>query len=199
MSRGCASRAPQPAENVLAAQKDGNDVASLRVTLLRHSDKGTSSVIYALWIDGRASPHVALLIRNVGQSNHALANQIITHETQPWAGAGEEWRAMTEHEGADIKSILINKTKVGKASRQVWSGEVNLSHEPRLDLPQHGPDVIPDQRGVGADCFQRARHNPLWQVSPRRGEVKIPRVPIGLVFVPITHDLVRAATIHTAA
>jgi hypothetical protein len=58
---------------------------------------------------------------------------------------------VTEHEGAEVESILINKTKVGQASRQAWSGDVNLPDEPSLKLAQHGPDVILDQRGVGAD------------------------------------------------
>jgi hypothetical protein len=49
---------------------------------------------------------------------------------------------VTEHEGAEVESILVNKTKVGQASRQVWSGDVNLPDVPSLKLAQHGPDVI---------------------------------------------------------
>jgi hypothetical protein len=67
------------------------------------------------------------------------------------AGAGEEWRAVTKHERAEVESILINKTKVGQASRRVWSGDVNLPDEPSLKLAQHGPDVILDESGVGTD------------------------------------------------
>ena len=58
---------------------------------------------------------------------------------------------MTEHEGAEVKPILINETKVGQASRQIWSGDVNLPDQPRLKFTQHYPNVILDQRGVGAD------------------------------------------------
>ena len=68
---------------------------------------------------------------------------------------------MTEHEGAQIESILINKTKVGQASRQVWSGDVNLPDESSLELAQH---VLPTRaammisntmRGATFDMFSR--------------------------------------------
>ena len=47
--------------------------------------------------------------------------------------------------------ILINKTKIGQASRQVWSGDVNLPSALSLQLPYHRLEVIRDKRGVGAD------------------------------------------------
>jgi hypothetical protein len=55
----------------------------------------------------------------VRQPNRVLANWIAGHKAERRPGAGEEWRAVTEHEGAEVESILINKTKVGQASRQV--------------------------------------------------------------------------------
>ena len=51
----------------------------------------------------------------------------------------------------EVKSILINKTKIGQASRQVWSGNCNLPNEPSLQPTYHGLDVILEKRGVGAD------------------------------------------------
>src|SRR5258707_5128790 len=59
-------------------------------------------------------------------------------------------------------------------------------------------DVILDKCGVGSDRLQRARHNPLRLAPPRRREVVFLRAPIRAVFVPITHYLVHAATVHTA-
>ena len=59
--------------------------------------------------------------------------------------------AATEHDGAKVKSILIDKTKVGQASRQVWSANFNLPNEITLQLAYHRPDVRVDKRGVGAD------------------------------------------------
>jgi hypothetical protein len=96
-------------------------------------------------------PFVARLSWNVRQPDRVLANWIAGHKAERRPGAGEEWRAVTEHEGAEVESILINKTKVGQASRRVWSGDVNLPDEPSLKLAQHGPDVILDERGVGTD------------------------------------------------
>ena len=67
------------------------------------------------------------------------------------AGAGEEWLAATKHEGAEVELILINKTKVGQASCQVWSGNFNLPDELSLQPAYHRLDVILDKCGVGAD------------------------------------------------
>src|SRR5690242_19204595 len=42
------------------------------------------------------------------------------------------------------------------------------------------------------------RHDPLRLAPPRRREVEVLRIPIRRIFVPITHDLVRAATVDEA-
>ena len=55
---------------------------------------------------------------------------------------------------------------------------------------------ILDKCGVGSDRLQRARHNPLRLAPPRRREVVFLRAPLRAVFVPITHYLVHAATVH---
>src|SRR5260370_25379468 len=60
-------------------------------------------------------------------------------------------------------------------------------------------DVSLDKCGVGADFLQRARHDPLRLAPPRHRELVFLRTPLRTVFVPITHDLVHAATVHTAA
>ena len=49
---------------------------------------------------------------NVRQPNH-LANEIAGHKAERRSGAGEEWLAATKDDGAEVKSILINKTKRG--------------------------------------------------------------------------------------
>ena len=51
---------------------------------------------------------VARLSGDVRQPNHVLANEIAGHKAERRPGAGEEWRAATKHEGAEIESILIN-------------------------------------------------------------------------------------------
>ena len=94
---------------------------------------------------------VARLSRNVRQPNHVLANEIAGHKAERRPRAGEEWLAATKHDGVEVESILINKTKVGQASRQVWSGNCNLPNEPSLQPTYHRLDVILDKCGVGAD------------------------------------------------
>src|ERR1700728_1000424 len=140
----------------------------------------------------------ARLSRHVCQPNHVLVNSIAGKKAERRSGAGEEWFAATKHDGAQVKSILINKTKVGQASCQVWSGNCNLPNEPRLQPTYHRLDVILDKRGVGSDRLQRARHDPLRFAPPRRRVVVFPRVILRTVFLPITHYLVHAATVHHA-
>jgi len=103
------------------------------------------------WRDWISMYSQTRLSRNVRQPDRVLANCVAGHKAERRPGAGEEWRAVTKHEGAEVESILINKTKVGQASRQVRSGDRNLPGEPSFELAQQGPDVILDQRGVGAD------------------------------------------------
>jgi len=50
---------------------------------------------------------------NVRQPNHVLADSIAGNKAERRSGAGEEWLAPTKHDGVQVKSILINKTKVG--------------------------------------------------------------------------------------
>src|SRR5208282_6097079 len=100
--------------------------------------------------------------------------------------------------GMEVQSILVDKSKVGQASRQVWSGNVNLPSELSLQPTYHRLDVILDKCGVGPDRLQRARNNPLRLAPPRRREVAFLRDPLRMVIVPITHYLVHAAAVHTA-
>src|SRR6266850_1983078 len=99
--------------------------------------------------------------RNVRQPNHVLANSIAGHKAERRPGAGEEWLAATQHDGVEVEPILINETKIGQASRQLRSGDVDLACALSLQLPYHRLEVIPDKRGVGADGLQGARHDPL--------------------------------------
>src|SRR5262245_66325888 len=73
----------------------------------------------------RRSPvgRLASLSRNVRQPNCVLANWIAAHKAEWRPGAGEEGLAATQHDGVEIEAILINNTKVGQASRKVWSAD----------------------------------------------------------------------------
>ena len=56
---------------------------------------------------------VARLSGNVRQPNHVLGNEIAADKTERRPRTGEEWLAATKYDGVEVKSILINKTKVG--------------------------------------------------------------------------------------
>ena len=113
-------------------------------------------------------------------------------------GAGEEWLAATNHDGMEVESILIDKTDLGQALRQIWSGNSNLASQLSLQPAYHRLDVIRDKRCVGANLLERARHDPLRLAPPRHRELALLRIPVQKVFVPITHDLIRAATVDNA-
>src|SRR5262245_53226913 len=135
---------------------------------------------------------------NVRQPNHILANSFAVHKAERRPCPDEEWLPMTKHDGMEVESILINQTKIRQAPCQVWSGNVDLPIHLSLQPAYRHLEVIPDECDVAADRLERARHNPLPLAPPHRRKVAILCVPIGKVIVPITHDLVHAATVHCA-
>ena len=68
-------------------------------------------------------------------------------------GAGEDWPATTKHDGAEVESILIDKTGLGQALRQGWSANVNLASQLRLQPAYHLLEVIRDKRGAGVENY----------------------------------------------
>ena len=50
---------------------------------------------------------------DVRQPNRVLANGIGGNKAQGRPRAGKEWLAATKHDGVEVESIFINKTKVG--------------------------------------------------------------------------------------
>ena len=65
-------------------------------------------------------------------------------------GAGEEWLATTQHDGAEVESILIDETGIGQALRQDWAANVNLASQVNLQPAYHVLEVLRDECGVGA-------------------------------------------------
>src|SRR5581483_6795878 len=88
---------------------------------------------------------------NVRQPDRVLANEIVAHKAERRPGAGEEGLAATQHEGTEVESILVNKTKVGQASRELRSGNFDLPNSLSLEPTYHRRDVILDKCGVGSD------------------------------------------------
>ena len=87
----------------IMAERSRSDKQQRRMSPLGPSEPNASA---------RSVGQVAQLSGNVRQLNH-LANEIAGHEAERRTGAGEEWLAATKNDGAEVKPILINKTKVG--------------------------------------------------------------------------------------
>lgn len=136
--------------------------------------------------------------RNVCQPDLVLAEVIGGHEAEAWSRAGEERRTATEHDRVEVGSILIDKTRPGQASCQARSANINPPGEFGLRCAHRRLDVTRDKRRIGAARLQRTGHDPLRLAPPRRSEVALCRVPLRTVFIPVTHDLVQAATVHIA-
>src|SRR5208337_4990740 len=100
--------------------------------MLRHRDFSTLMTQRGPDAPAQSVGRVARLSGNVRQPNHVLANSITGNKAERRPGAGEEWLAATKHDGVEVESILINKTKVGEASCEVRSGNCNLAGEPSL-------------------------------------------------------------------
>jgi hypothetical protein len=138
------------------------------------------------------------LSRNVGQPDHILADPIISHKPERRPGSGEIWLAMTNHDGVQVHSILIDQAKFGEAVRQVRASNFDLPVALGLQLTDRALEINPNKAGVGSDRLQRARNDPLRLVPPRRREGVLLCIPFRMIVVPVPHDLIHVATVHTA-
>src|SRR5262245_39602782 len=141
---------------------------------------------------------VARLSRNVGQPDHILANPITSHKTERRPGPGEIWLSVTKHDRVQVDSILVDQSKFGEALRQVRASNFDLPVALSFQLTDRALKIILNEPGVGADRLQRARDDPFRLVPPRRREGVFLRIPFRMIVVPITHDLIHLATVHTA-
>jgi hypothetical protein len=111
----------QPLEKVKPAygavlagiRSDGQRQFWSNAALLRHRDFSTLMTQSGPDAPAQSVGRVARLSGNVRQPNHVLANEIAGHKAERRPRAGEEWLAATKYDGVEVKSILINKTKVG--------------------------------------------------------------------------------------
>jgi hypothetical protein len=85
--------------------------------LFRHAREGErqEAILVQEWMAAAelAQDVRACLGRNVRQPYRVLADQIASHKAERWPRPSEEWLAAAKHDGAEVNSILINKTKVG--------------------------------------------------------------------------------------
>src|SRR5690606_10946345 len=111
---------------------------------------------------------------------------------------GEIWPAVTKPDGMQVDSIFINQAKFGEALRQVRASHFDLPVALSLQLADRALKIILNKLGVGADRLQRARDDPFWLVSPRHREGVFLCIPVRMIVIPVTHDLIHFATIDTA-
>src|SRR5258708_2807650 len=78
------------------------------------------------------------------------------NEAERWPGGAEEWLAGTKHERAEVETILVDKTELREAPRQIGPGDVDVALDFRLQPAHERFDVVPHKRGVRADRVQRA-------------------------------------------
>src|SRR5687767_13894715 len=122
----------------------------------------------------------------------------MSHKAQRRPRSAEIWLAATKHDRVQVDSILIDQAKLGEALRQVRAGNFDLPVALGLQRADRTLKIILDKPGVEADRLQRARDDPLRLVPPRRREGAFLCIPFRVIVVPVTHDLVHPATVHTA-
>ena len=113
---------------------------------------------------------VAKLSRNVDQPDHIIVNTIMSYQAERRPAPGEIWLAVTQHDGVQVDSILIDQAKFGQALRQARAGNFDLSVALGLQRADRAFKIILNKPGVGADRFQRARHDPFRLIPPCRRE-----------------------------
>ncbi len=96
------------------------------------------------------------------------------------------------------RSSVPGETSGPSAMRIGSAGDLDLAVALGLQLADQALEIIGDQRGVGPDGVQGPRDHPLRLVSPGRGERPLFRIPLGLVVIPVAHDLVHRAAVDAA-
>src|SRR6185312_17541837 len=124
--------------------------------------------------------------------------QVIGHEAERRPGPGEIWLAVTEHDGVQVDSILIDQAESGQAVRQVRASNFDLPVALALQLADRTLEVILNKPGVGTDRLQRAGDDPFRLLPPRRREGLFVCTPFRMIVVPVAHDLIHLATVDTA-
>jgi hypothetical protein len=140
---------------------------------------------------------VARLSRNVGQPDHILANPIMSRKAEPWPGSGEIWLAMTEHDVVQVDSILIDQAKCvrlcakfGPAtsispSRSAFGSRIASSRSSSTSLALR-PTDFNERETTHFGWFRHAAAKAFLCI------------PFRMFVVPVTHDVIHLATVHTA-
>ena len=107
----------------------------------RPSAPPVAVISHAYW-NKRFGSIIPRLSRNVGQPDHILANPIVSQKAERRPGPGEIWFAVTEHDGVQVDSILIDQAKFGQALRQVRASNFDLPVALGLQLADRALEII---------------------------------------------------------
>ena len=132
---------------------------------------------------------------NVGEADYVVGDAVGGEEAEGRAGAGEERVAVAEDDGVEVEAVLVDEVEVGESSGEVRAGYFDVAGVVGFEIADEVLEVVFDQCGVGADGGQRVRGYPLGMVSPGGCEGVFVGLPVGLVVVPVAHDLVHAAAV----
>ena len=141
---------------------------------------------------------VARSSRDIGQPDHSLVNTFIAYEAERWLGSSEVWLAVTKYDGMQVDSILIDQAKLAQTVRQIGTANVDFPVALVLQPSDRALEIVRNKLGVGPNRLQRARDNPFRLVPPRRCKGVFLCVPFRMLVVPVTHDLIDSAAVHTA-
>ena len=141
----------------------------------------------------------ARLSRNVGQADHILG------ESDRWRRGGvvaQGRKRMACRCPARRGAGRVDTDRSGRVGSGFQPGRsrpLQFPQRARAFSPRIAASMSSSKRvALGADRLQRARDDPLWPAPPCRRVVVFVRLPVRLVFVPITHDLVHAAAVDHA-
>lgn len=100
---------------------------------------------------------------NVGQPKHILANPLMRYQSEWWPGSCEVGCAVTEYDRVKVNPVFVDQTKVSEASRQVWTGNLDLPVALGLQPADRAFQIVPDKPCIGADRLQSARNDPCFR------------------------------------
>src|SRR5262245_13962901 len=122
----------------------------------------------------------------------------MSHKAERRPGSGEIWLAVTQHDGVQVDSILIDQAKLGETVRQIRASNFDLPVAFALQRADRALEITLNKPGVGADRLQRARDDPFRLLPPRRREGVFRCIPFRMVVVPVAHDLIHLTTVDAA-
>src|SRR5258705_11040554 len=110
----------------------------------------------------------------------------MSHKAERRPGSGQSRPAMTNDDGVQVDSILIDQAKFGEGLRQVLTSNFDLPVALGLQLADRALKVIFNKPGVAADRLERARDDRFRLVPPHRREGGFACIPLSVGLLPET-------------